>query len=417
MALSGRGAGPGVASARPAAVRPWRVPALGPALPSPHGRPAGALSGLSPAPADGRRAVAAAPRAAGRRTFVERVRAPRDPDPSERAPPPPLPKLDRASVAALRQLPVRQRLAVVKGLREQAALREAHKRGRKARAAEGRRRAVRGPLHLAGGAYAGTRLWTPDDPATRPMMAKVRAAIFDALAARGCFDVAGRAVAEAFRAWGEAGAVGAVERGGDGAAAGGGADDAAAPWSLSASAAAPVLAPPSSRSPRLPHSPSSRSARFPPPPSPRSPPLWLDLFAGTGAVGLEALSRGFSRLTAVEMDPWVARRCLEANARLCGREGDVAVVAEAAEAFLARAGSAGLPPFDGISVCPPYDRVSYPELFDLLERSGLAHSKSYVIVEYPKRKRAEIPERLGGLERIFDRKYGRTLVAIFGPDQ
>ena len=67
------------------------------------------------------------------------------------------------------------------------------------------------------------------------------------------------------------------------------------------------------------------------------------------------------------------------------------------------------------SVCPPYLHVSYPELFGLLEGSPLLHERSVVVVEYPQKLAREIPAGLGPLARVRDRKYGRTLVAVFGP--
>ena len=45
---------------------------------------------------------------------------------------------------------------------------------------------------------------------------------------------------------------------------------------------------------------------------------WLDLFAGTGAVGLEALSRGCSQASFVELDSWVVDKVLEPNLESCG---------------------------------------------------------------------------------------------------
>ncbi len=45
---------------------------------------------------------------------------------------------------------------------------------------------------------------------------------------------------------------------------------------------------------------------------------WLDLFAGTGSVGLEALSRGCRESHFVEMDPWVTRNVLGKNIATCG---------------------------------------------------------------------------------------------------
>lgn len=54
---------------------------------------------------------------------------------------------------------------------------------------------------------------------------------------------------------------------------------------------------------------------------------WLDLFAGTGAIGIEALSRGCREGHFVELDPWVAKTITSANLATCGvdRKGIVHV--------------------------------------------------------------------------------------------
>ena len=67
----------------------------------------------------------------------------------------------------------------------------------------------------------------------------------------------------------------------------------------------------------------------------------LDLFAGSGAMGIEALSRGAARATFVDQDI-AARRAIEANLAACGLTAAAEVVAAPAERFLAgAAGSAG----------------------------------------------------------------------------
>ena len=71
--------------------------------------------------------------------------------------------------------------------------------------------------------------------------------------------------------------------------------------------------------------------------------------------------------------------------------------------------------FDFISVCPPYEKVSYEELYDLLEGSPLIHYESIVVVEYAKRLSHAIRERIGPLHKIRDKRYGRTFVAVYGP--
>jgi len=72
-------------------------------------------------------------------------------------------------------------------------------------------------------------------------------------------------------------------------------------------------------------------------------------------------------------------------------------------------------PFDFISACPPYEKVSYPEMFELLARSPLVHEGSYILVEYPLKEQRAVPETLGPLVKIRDRRYGRTFLAIWGP--
>lgn len=52
---------------------------------------------------------------------------------------------------------------------------------------------------------------------------------------------------------------------------------------------------------------------------------WLDLFAGTGSVGLEALSRGVREAHFVEMDPWVTKNVLGKNITTCGFNRKVSV--------------------------------------------------------------------------------------------
>jgi 16S rRNA (guanine(966)-N(2))-methyltransferase RsmD len=145
---------------------------------------------------------------------------------------------------------------------------------------------------------------------------------------------------------------------------------------------------------------------------------WLDLFAGTGAVGIEALSRGCSEAHFVELSPWVASNCLQPNIEKCGVEGESIVHTTRAEDFLKRAATMprfGGGAFDFISVCPPYEAVSYTELYDLLEESPLVHDTSIIVVEYPKKVVKEIRDRIGPLTKLRDRRYGRTLIAIYGP--
>jgi hypothetical protein len=111
-----------------------------------------------------------------------------------------------------------------------------------------------------------------------------------------------------------------------------------------------------------------------------------------------------------------ATQVLGRNIRACGFKGRAWTHTTKAEDFLRRA--ADLPRFAGgafdyISVCPPYLLVSYPELFSLLDASPLLHEGSVVFVEYPKQLAHEITDRIGPLQRVRDRRYGRTWVALY----
>ncbi|HVL91236.1 MAG TPA: 16S rRNA (guanine(966)-N(2))-methyltransferase RsmD [Actinomycetota bacterium] len=79
----------------------------------------------------------------------------------------------------------------------------------------------------------------------------------------------------------------------------------------------------------------------------------LDLFAGSGALGIEALSRGASRAIFVESDP-VAVRVVRENLAVCGFEGRAKVVRADAEDYVQR--RSGDSPCDLAFLDPPYER-------------------------------------------------------------
>jgi 16S rRNA (guanine966-N2)-methyltransferase len=98
----------------------------------------------------------------------------------------------------------------------------------------------------------------------------------------------------------------------------------------------------------------------------------LDLYAGTGSLGLEALSRGASNATFVEQDRR-ALVALRANVAAVGLGGDV--VAGSVEAFLSRGGE----PFDLAFVDPPY-AVPLASLNDVLSRLTARLTNGAVVV-------------------------------------
>jgi 16S rRNA (guanine966-N2)-methyltransferase len=89
----------------------------------------------------------------------------------------------------------------------------------------------------------------------------------------------------------------------------------------------------------------------------------LDLFAGSGALGIEALSRGAGHATFVDADG-AALRSVRANLDATGLAGRADVVRSDALAHLRAAGPGDGSPVDLVLVDPPYAFDHWPELLD-----------------------------------------------------
>ncbi|GIW12721.1 MAG: methyltransferase small [Tepidiforma sp.] len=131
----------------------------------------------------------------------------------------------------------------------------------------------------------------------------------------------------------------------------------------------------------------------------------LDLYAGTGALGIEALSRGASHATFVEGEA----ACVEAILQSLSRtefQSAAAVLRARLPAALARLSGQ----FDIVFMDPPYDDSSREEvlaaLFPLLALGGC------VVFEHASRYNP--PVRPRGLELRDRRTYGDTAVAFYG---
>ncbi|HSJ45086.1 MAG TPA: 16S rRNA (guanine(966)-N(2))-methyltransferase RsmD [Euzebyales bacterium] len=107
----------------------------------------------------------------------------------------------------------------------------------------------------------------------------------------------------------------------------------------------------------------------------------LDLFAGTGALGIEALSRGAAHATFVERDPAVAR-VLRANLEALGLIADVRVVT-AARYVDEVATDADAPVFDVVLCDPPYhgSATDVVVLLDSLVRGGHVAPDALMAIE------------------------------------
>ncbi|KAL2335580.1 hypothetical protein Fmac_016793 [Flemingia macrophylla] len=144
------------------------------------------------------------------------------------------------------------------------------------------------------------------------------------------------------------------------------------------------------------------------------PGRWLDLYSGTGSVGIEALSRGCSEVHFVEMDPWVVSDVLRPNLEETGFLDTSVIHTVCVEKFFERAEQfVGIGPFDYISVTPPYTQVDYGVLMRQISESNLVGENTFIVVEYPLK--TDMLDSCGSLVKITDRRFGRTLLAIYGP--
>ena len=133
----------------------------------------------------------------------------------------------------------------------------------------------------------------------------------------------------------------------------------------------------------------------------------VDLFAGTGALGLETASRGADTVTLVELDRAAAAICREnialviSGLRKSGAESSIILKQQSAEKFLKTASQADL-----IFIDPPYG-FSNSEISNLLEKIPRTPGALIVLERSSKSEEQEIPESYSRLREV---SYGDTVV-------
>lgn len=128
----------------------------------------------------------------------------------------------------------------------------------------------------------------------------------------------------------------------------------------------------------------------------------LDAFAGSGGVGLEALSRGAARVVLVDRSG-PAVEAVRENLRALAPGGQAEVFRQDALVAIRALGAAG-ESFDLVYLDPPYDSGLYEPALDLLDRTGVLAEDGLAVAEHF-HKRA-LPERIGRLVRIRSLRIG-----------
>jgi 16S rRNA (guanine966-N2)-methyltransferase len=141
---------------------------------------------------------------------------------------------------------------------------------------------------------------------------------------------------------------------------------------------------------------------------------FVDLFAGTGAIGIEALSRGAAEVVFIENHAPAAtliRRKLES---LGINTGVTVLAVEALRglAMLAARKNSGIPPFDHIFLDPPYAAAEdYSRVLEFLGSADLLAHGGVIVAEH--RRNFDLPEERGALKRFRVLKQGDAALSFY----
>ena len=137
----------------------------------------------------------------------------------------------------------------------------------------------------------------------------------------------------------------------------------------------------------------------------------LDLYAGTGALGLESLSRGARRVVFVD-NRLASAEILRENVARCGYDERCAVVTQDVETFLASPPSFDEPAaFDIVFADPPYHTTDLARVLERLGLSGKIASGGIVILEHFFKH--PVPAQAGILTQTRQSRYGDTMLTFY----
>jgi 16S rRNA (guanine(966)-N(2))-methyltransferase RsmD len=138
---------------------------------------------------------------------------------------------------------------------------------------------------------------------------------------------------------------------------------------------------------------------------------FLDLFAGTGAVGIEAISRGAANVVFVENHRGAAQLINE-NLRLIEISKGARLIFADALAAIAKLESEPAEPFDLIFLDPPYaNERDYHSVLNALEKSSLISGSTILIAEH--RKTFSLPASIGRLQQFRTLKQGDAALSFY----
>ncbi|MAG37094.1 MAG: 16S rRNA (guanine(966)-N(2))-methyltransferase RsmD [Dehalococcoidia bacterium] len=136
----------------------------------------------------------------------------------------------------------------------------------------------------------------------------------------------------------------------------------------------------------------------------------LDLYAGSGQLGIEALSRGASHIDFVD-NGRLARRTIRRNLERTRFTAQGRIWRQRLPGALALLAKRGRGPYDLVLIDPPYEAPEVDSVLAELGTGTLLAKGAWVVVEHTKRR--ELEERYGELKRTGGRRHGDNVYAIF----
>ena len=140
--------------------------------------------------------------------------------------------------------------------------------------------------------------------------------------------------------------------------------------------------------------------------------ITLDLFAGTGSLGIESLSRGSRKAVFIDKSS-KALAIIKKNLTICGYEGCSIITREDLPSGMARIHDLGCGKFDLVFIDPPYGRgYIIPTIVKLIEENLLAKD-GRVVVESSTEANDPFPSNIHNLRLKLTKYYGSTSIGFY----
>lgn len=135
----------------------------------------------------------------------------------------------------------------------------------------------------------------------------------------------------------------------------------------------------------------------------------LDLFAGSGGLGIEAISRGFDRCIFVDRD-FKAVQTIKTNVSQCKVQDQSEIFRnDSARALQALAKKEAV--FEGIFLDPPYKKQKLEALLFIIDKQNLLSAEGFIVAEHAKE--VSLTHSIGALQMVRSETYGITGISIY----